>query len=143
MNIDDIVPSMCLDLPETHMVGPKQMAQQTGLTSYTTSSLVSKKKRTTANHRAMEAEKLLSGCSIRQSTTAKELYRNYREHEQCGESVPSFCYNNNQCKRRWHLELSKRRAHDCIAAAERKASGFKDNGMALVMFVGDRGNGVG
>ncbi|CEP18896.1 hypothetical protein [Parasitella parasitica] len=91
----------------------------------------------------MEAEKLLSGCSIHQSTTTEELDRNYQEHEQCRESVRSFYYSNNQCKRRRHLELSKKRAHDRIAAAERKASGFKEGGKALVMFVGDSGHGLG
>ncbi|KAG1124605.1 hypothetical protein G6F42_009473 [Rhizopus arrhizus] len=142
MDINDIVSSTCLNLPETHTVGPKQIAQQTGLTSYTFS-LVSKKKRTAAGHQVMETEELLSGCSIHQSTTAEELDRNYQVHEQCRNSVRSFYYSNNQCKRRRHLELSKRRARDRIAAAERKASGFKEGGKALVMFVGDRGHGVG
>jgi len=59
MDIDDIVPSTCLNFPETHTVGPKQIAQQTGLTSYT-SSLASKTKRTTAGHQVMEAEGLPS-----------------------------------------------------------------------------------
>jgi len=142
MEIDDIVPAACLKLPESHTVGPQQIAQRTGLTSYM-SSLVNKKKRTAAGHQVMEAEERLSGCSIHQSTTVEELDRNYQVHEQCRESVRSFYYSNNQCKRRRHLELSKRRAHDRIAAAEQKASGSKEGGKALVMFIGDRGHGVG
>ncbi|KAL9536415.1 hypothetical protein MBANPS3_012664, partial [Mucor bainieri] len=58
MDIDDIVPPTCLNLPETHTVAPQQIARQTGLTSYT-SSLVNKKKRTAAGHEAMQAEEVL------------------------------------------------------------------------------------
>ncbi|EPB84660.1 hypothetical protein HMPREF1544_08603 [Mucor circinelloides 1006PhL] len=89
MDINDIVSSTCLNLPETHTVGPKQIAQQTGLTSYTIS-LVSKKKRTAAGHQVMETEELLSGCSIHQSTTAEELDRNYQQQSVQEETAPGI-----------------------------------------------------
>ncbi|KAL9549860.1 hypothetical protein MBANPS3_005010 [Mucor bainieri] len=97
---------------------PQQIAHQTGLTSYT-SSLVNKKKRTAAGRQAMEAEEVLSRCSIHQSITTQELEHNYQQHEQCREPLRTFYYSNSQCKQRRHLELAKQKAHDRIAATER------------------------
>ena len=149
MELDNVVPPSCLTLPEAHTVGPKQIAQQTGLTWYT-SSLVNRKKRTSAGHQVMEAEELLSHCSLRQSATVAELDRNYQQHEQCREPLRAFYYSNSMCKKRRSMELSKQKAHDRIAAAERKASGYKpatkvpgSTDKTLLLFVGDRGFGVG
>ena len=139
MDTDDAWESGCRQLPPTLTLGPKEINQQSGLATYT-ASLVKKKKRTTLGHQVLQSEQFLSECSLHQSANTNELDSNYREHEQCRETIRSLYYSNSQCKKRRRLELSKTKHHDRVAASERKSS---NNHKKPIMFVGDRGHGVG
>ncbi|KAL7325933.1 hypothetical protein PS15p_208349 [Mucor circinelloides] len=138
MDTDDAWESWCRQLPPTLTLGPKEINQQSGLATYT-ASLAKKKKRTTLGHQVLQSEQFLSECSLHQSANTNELDSNYREHEQCRETIRSLYYSNSQCKKRRRLELSKTKHHDRVAASERKSSNHKKP----IMFVGDRGHGVG
>ncbi|KAF1801712.1 hypothetical protein V8B55DRAFT_1473376 [Mucor lusitanicus] len=140
MDMDDAVDSGCLRLPETHTLGPKEIAETIGLASFI-SLLVNQKKRASVGHQASQAEEVLLGCCLHQSQNVSELDRSFQQHEECRATMRSFYSSNKQCARKSHLELTKQKGQDRLAAKERRAASSK--GKTLVMFVGDRGHGVG
>lgn len=138
MDIDVAEDKAYLDLPPTLVTTPRDINQGTGLKTYTRS-LTRKKKTTLIGHQVLDAEEELSRHSLYNSKTPEELEESYTIHTNARNILREFYYSRSNCSNKRRLELKKRRYYDKNAAFERKFSG-KNN---PVMFVGDRGFGIG
>ncbi|CEI98784.1 hypothetical protein RMCBS344292_12884 [Rhizopus microsporus] len=105
------------------------------------------KKKTSQGEEVSTLEAKLEKVSFSASNNVEEFQQNYRVHEDCSKKLRSFCSSSNRASRLRGLEIQKKKKYlNKITAQERNFLTKVNTGAnkkQLLMFIGDRGTGVG
>ncbi|KAI9249362.1 hypothetical protein EDC94DRAFT_527773, partial [Helicostylum pulchrum] len=126
-------------IPKTMKIYSKDIQYQSGGKSAQVN-LIKKKKRGEQGQRIVEIEKELYESSVWTATSIDDLTNKYSNHDGYKENLRDFYYSKSMVKQRRRSELSLQRTKDCVCSEERKFIGNKSKS---IMFIGDRGYGVG
>ncbi|ORE20077.1 hypothetical protein BCV71DRAFT_262345 [Rhizopus microsporus] len=102
------------------------------------------KKKTSQGEEVSTLEAKLEKASLSASSNVEKFQQNYRVHEDCSKKLRSFYNSSNRTNRLRSLEIQKKSTW--ITAQERKSLTKANTGAdkkQLLMFIGDRGTGIG
>ncbi len=130
-------------IPKTFKVKSKNLQYRSGK-ALKRKWMKRKKRITTEGKRVQEAEKELAENSLLDASSVEELDQRRRVHDNYKSTLREFYYSKASIKRKRRVELLKRKTYGTVCSNERRyVSGGVNKESHPLLFVGDRGYGVG